>query len=95
VFVILLELRHKVHILHTPLFLHFREISSSFSASGLWTIEKGMGDASVPALLNEKWNDKERGFKSTSRSSGSKLEAIFCGEFRVMKDVVDFDTVCT
>jgi len=53
-FVILLELRHKVHILHASLFLHFREISSSLSASGLWTIEKGMGDASAPALLNEK-----------------------------------------
>jgi hypothetical protein len=42
------------------MFLHFREISSFFSASGLWKIEKLMGDASAPALLNEKYNDKKR-----------------------------------
>jgi hypothetical protein len=54
VVVILQELKREVYILHAALFLHFREISSFFSASGLWTIEKGMGDASAPALLNEK-----------------------------------------
>jgi hypothetical protein len=54
VFVILLELRHRLLILHALLFLHFREICSFLSASGLWATEKDMGDSSATALLNEK-----------------------------------------